>query len=416
MESNPHVVVIGAGVTGALVSYKALQAGCHVTCVEARSIGAGSSSRSAACVRAQWGTEANVRAMRRSIRFYKKLPKLLGCPHVQMIRQNGYLYVCATDEEMAVRRELYLLQRNAGLQEVELLDGEETCKRFSHINRDIRGATFCSIDEFCIPANIYGEVFDYCKLDPDFELLVNAPVIRVKCEASRVVSVITPSDEIEGDLLVNANNAWAPRVARLFHEEGEREYGQLPISPEKRFLHFLRVGDSWPQKEFRALPMTVFPTGAYCRPDNAHLLIGWEEETSADPNFSYEDQDLISSGYGHVGENSHGFRTWAEIARWSEKIANLPGMERTTSGYYGVTPDRHHIIDYDRVVDNLIHVAGCSGHGIMSAPFNADAVLHLISVGKGGSRTMNLEDGAFDLLPFALDPTKRLGVVDPTHL
>jgi glycine/D-amino acid oxidase-like deaminating enzyme len=77
MESHPHftdskhVVVIGAGVTGALLSYKLLQAGHRVTCIEARTIGVGSSSRSAACVRAQWGTEANIRAMRLSIHFYR---------------------------------------------------------------------------------------------------------------------------------------------------------------------------------------------------------------------------------------------------------------------------------------------------------------------------------------------------------
>lgn len=418
MESNPHVVVIGAGVTGALVSYKALQAGYRVTCVEARAVGAGSSSRSAACVRAQWGTEANVRAMRRSIRFYKKLPRLLDNPDVQMIRQNGYLYPCFTKEEIAERERLFLIQREAGLQEVELLNGEETHWRFPHVNPDVLGATFCGIDGFCFPAVIYGEVFDYCRIDPDFDLLVNAPVTEVMKEGTRVTAVITPRGTIEGDIFVNATNAWAPRVARKFHTEEERrsDHSQLPIFPQKRFLHFLRPGEGWPQKKFRALPMTIFPSGAYCRPDNAHLLIGWEKEVPAEPNFSHEDQDIVPSGYGHVGEESHGVRTWLEIARWSESIANMSGIERTTSGYYGITRDKHHIIDYDCVVDNLIHVAGCSGHGIMSAPFNADAVLHLISVGRGGDRTMNLDGEKFSLLPFALDPAQRLGAVDPTHL
>ena len=354
--------------------------------------------------------------MNRSIRFYKKLPRILGSPNVQMICQNGYLYTCFTEEELAVREKLYLLQRAAGLQEVEFLTGEEIHKRFPHVNPDELGATFCSIDGFCFPAAIYGEVFDYCKIDPEFELLANAPVLGVTRTGNNAVAVITPRGKIAGDIFVNATNAWAPRVADRFHSEDEREYARPPIFPEKRFLHFLRVNGHWPQKEFHALPMTIFPSGAYCRPDGGHLLIGWEEDMPPEPNFSHEDQDIVPSGYGHDGIDSHGVKTWAEIAKWSNKIGDLPGIERTTSGYYGVTKDPHHIIDYDLVVDNLIHVAGCSGHGIMSAPFNADAVLHLISVGKEGSHTMNLEDEAFSLLPFALDPAQRLGVVDPTHL
>jgi hypothetical protein len=93
----------------------------------------------------------------------------------------------------------------------------------------------------------------------------------------------------------------------------------------------------------------------------------------------------------------------------------LPGIKATTAGYYGITPDRHHVIDYDPFVENLIHVAGCSGHGVMSAPFNADVVTYLVAVGKGVD-VMYLNDEEFSLLPFASDPIRRTGIVDPTHL
>ncbi len=57
------VVIIGAGITGALVAHHLLEAGVDVTVLEAREKGAGSSSRSAACIRQQFSTPATVRAM-----------------------------------------------------------------------------------------------------------------------------------------------------------------------------------------------------------------------------------------------------------------------------------------------------------------------------------------------------------------
>lgn len=411
-----HVVVIGAGITGAMLSYKLLRAGHHVTCVEAQHVAAGSSARSAACVRAQWGTETNVRAMRRSIHFYTKLSRMIGCPEVQMIRQNGYLYPCFDEASLEVRRGLYDLQRLAGLKEVEFLDGKELHERFPHVNEEVLGGTFCRIDGFCEPQKICQELFAWCRMDPYFELFQYTRVTGADRQHSKVSAVVTQDGErIEGDVFVNATNAWAPRVAAKFHRENEREFGALPIHPEKRVLHFLDKG-AWGQKQFDALPMTIFPSGAYCRPFTGDLMIGWEEDVPPEPHFSHSDQDVIPSGCGHDDADSHGVRTWAEIARWSETIGNLPGIKATTAGYYGITPDRHHVIDYDLFVENLIHVAGCSGHGVMSAPFNADVVTYLITSGRGVD-TMFLNDGeAFNLLPFALDPTRRTGVVDPTHL
>ena len=413
--SNPkQVVVIGAGITGAMLSYKLLLAGHRVTCVEAEHIASGSSARSAACVRAQWGTETNVRAMRRSIQFYAKLSRILGCQEVQMIRQNGYLYPCFDEESLNVRRGLYELQRQAGLEEVEFLDGKELHERFPHVNKEVLGGTFCGIDGFCEPQKICQVIFDWCKVDPGFELLQHARVIGVDRQRNKASAVVTPQGRIGGDVFVNATNAWAPRVAALFHDEDEKRRWAIPIHPEKRVLHFLEKG-GWHQKQFDALPMTIFPSGAYCRPFTGDLMIGWEEELPPEHHFSHSDQDVVPSGYGHEDPDSHGSRTWVEVARWSEVIGRLPGIKATSSGYYGITPDRHHVIDYDLFVENLIHVAGCSGHGVMSAPFNADVVTYLVAVGRGVD-VMYLNDEEFSLLPFASDPIRRTGIIDPTHL
>ena len=51
MSPPRHVVIIGAGITGALIAHRLLQSGVEVTILEAREKGAGSSSRSAAAIR-----------------------------------------------------------------------------------------------------------------------------------------------------------------------------------------------------------------------------------------------------------------------------------------------------------------------------------------------------------------------------
>src|SRR5262245_61573117 len=91
-----RVVLIGGGVTGALSAVRLAERGFHVTVLEKAAIGNGSSSRSNACIRAQFGVEETVTGMMYSEEWYTHVHEHLRTPPEQaqpVIEQNGYLFL-----------------------------------------------------------------------------------------------------------------------------------------------------------------------------------------------------------------------------------------------------------------------------------------------------------------------------------
>ena len=96
-SSSEHVVVIGGGATGALIAVRLAERGFRVTVVEKAQVGNGSTSRSAAGIRAQFSTEETVVGMQYSEWWYSHFHDLLHSPtdvrQQPVMRQNGYLFL-----------------------------------------------------------------------------------------------------------------------------------------------------------------------------------------------------------------------------------------------------------------------------------------------------------------------------------
>jgi glycine/D-amino acid oxidase-like deaminating enzyme len=64
---------------------------------------------------------------------------------------------------------------------------------------------------------------------------------------------------------------------------------------------------------------------------------------------------------------------------FAPRLADAGGLTATSSGFYGTTPDANPIIGFDANLDNLVHAAGFSGHGLMHAPITALLVEAIIT-------------------------------------
>src|SRR5207253_4705421 len=95
--SAEHVVIIGGGATGALSAVRLAEHGFRVTVLEKAQVGNGSSSRSAAGIRAQFSTEETIMGMQYSEWWYSHFHDLLHSPtdvrQQPVMRQNGYLFL-----------------------------------------------------------------------------------------------------------------------------------------------------------------------------------------------------------------------------------------------------------------------------------------------------------------------------------
>src|SRR5215470_9135387 len=90
-----QTVIIGGGASGALIAARLAERGFHVVALEKAGIGNGSSGRSAACIRAQWGTAETAACMLYAEWFYAHFHDLLHAAaddRPWMIKQNGYLF------------------------------------------------------------------------------------------------------------------------------------------------------------------------------------------------------------------------------------------------------------------------------------------------------------------------------------
>lgn len=395
--SAEHVAIIGGGVTGALTAIRLAERGLRVTVIEKAGLGNGSSTRSNAGIRAQFATLETVAGMLYSEWWYERFHELLGTPPEQaqpVIQQNGYLFLYEDPQRAmpvenlpaqaqaaavwARARELAAMQRSMGVA-VELMQPGAVHERWPHLEADrIIGATFCPTDGFLRPHIILAEGFRRAR-ELGVEVLTQTEVRAAHLQFGRITHLETADDAVAVDWVVNATNAWAPRVSRALSGM------ELPITPLKRYLYYLRPHHPvMSERDWLALPMTIYGMGpgrgALSRPDGPELVLAWAHETDPEPDFTDEDQDRVDPPFHHErGIENYGYATLAQLADFAPALVEESGLSATTSGFYGTTPDHNPLIGRDTRQANLIHAAGFSGHGIMHAPITALLVEALIT-------------------------------------
>ena len=396
-SSAEHVVIIGGGATGALIAVRLAERGFRVTVLEKALLGNGSSSRSAAGIRAQFSTEETVVGMQYSEWWYSHFHDLLHSSadvrQQPVMRQNGYLFLYESPDALPawqprrrdeVARNWHYAQTAAGMQQrlglpVEVLAPQTIQERWPHLVTDrLAGATWCPTDGFLLPHMIYNEGFRRAK-ELGVQVQQHTEVLGAILRGDRVNALLTNEGAIEADWFINATNIWA---ARLSPRIGGMS---LPVSPLKRYLYFLKPArpvmdaTAWQQ-----LPMTIYGVGshrgAHSRPEHDLLLLAWAQETEPETHFSDADQDRIDPPFRHDnGIDNYGYAILEQVEEFSPMLANAVGLVATTCGFYGTTPDANPLIGCDARQQNLVHAVGFSGHGLMHAPITALLVEAILS-------------------------------------
>ncbi len=396
-SSAEHVVVIGGGATGALIAVRLAEHGFRVTVVEKAQVGNGSSSRSAAGIRAQFSIEETVVGMQYSEWWYSHFHDLLHSPpdvrEQPVMRQNGYLFLYEAPDAIPAwqpRRQQEAaqiwqhaqaaasMQQRLGLP-VEVLTPQTIQERWPFLVSDrLTGATWCPTDGFLLPHMIYNEGFRRAK-ELGVQVQQHTEVLGAMLRSDRISALVTNRGTVEADWFVNATNAWA---ARLSPRIGGMA---LSVSPLKRYHYFLKPSQPiMDTTTWHHLPMIVYGVGshrgAHSRPEHDLLLLAWAHETEPEPYFSDADQDRIDPPFRHDhGIDNYGYAILAQVEEFSPLLANAGGLIATSCGFYGTTPDANPLIGFDTQQQNLIHVVGFSGHGLMHTPISALLVVALLT-------------------------------------
>jgi len=354
-------IVVGAGIVGAAIAFRLSERGLRVRVLEAAEAPAtGSTGRSAAGVRVQFGREANVRLSWASIEEYRTFEERYGAP--SGYRPQGYLFL-VPEERWAAHAEGLALQRRLGVP-VEELAPEEARRHVPFDPDGVHRATYGPIDGVVDPHAI---ATTYLRLarQAGATLHLATPVTSARREGD-AWRVATPAGRFEAPLVVNAAGAWAGRVAASAGLT-------LPVEPLRRMVFV-----TGPTAHDHAYPLTIdVASGAYLRSEGRRILFG-----RSNP------------------DERPGFREGVDWA-WLEPtleaaLGRFPflaevGLDRRASwwGYYEVTPDHDAILGRHPDAEGWIDAAGFSGHGVQHAAMVGRLIAEEAAFGR--ARTLDLE-------------------------
>jgi sarcosine oxidase subunit beta len=378
-----RVVIVGGGIVGLASATYLARRGADVTVCERRSLGAGSTERSAGGIRAQFSTRVNVELSLASMEVWESFEESFGVDIAH--RRAGYLF-CAREEATAdAFRETVEMQRELGVP-AELLTPEEAREHCPELHaEEFVAATYSPTDGFADPhlaLQGYAEaareagvevrtktaVTDVVRESPDATAGSDADerrVVGVEVESAGGSTAGSGDDteRLDCEFVVNAAGPWAGRIAAMAGLD-------LPLSPQRRQIAVVDPETPIPD----AVPLTIdLDTGSYFRPEReGRALVGGffgdEADSVVDPDDYRKDIDLAwtaeameraADTAGYFGPDSRVARGWA--------------------GLYAVTPDHHPIVE--ETVPGFVNAVGFSGHGFQHAPAVGQIVAELIHDG-----------------------------------
>lgn len=316
-----------------------------------QTFGMGATNLAAGGVRAQFGSEINIRLSKFSIDAFERMPQIIS------FRQHGYLFVAATQASADYLEKINGIQRKCAV-DANILSREEVMVIAPYLNtEDILCGSFAARDGYLDP---YAVCYHYEKS-------------ARKCG---VVAQYGYTSELpKCNITIIATGQWSREVGQEFGLE-------IPITSEKHQLALAGPADNLPID----LPMVVdLDSSFHFRREGDGILIGFNDADSEGSAFDYSFLEKLAT------PGMHRLPILAELGFDTKKC---------WAGFYAETPDHHAVIDR---IGDVVVCTGFGGHGVMHSPAAGQAVAELVLQDKCET---------FDLHPLRLS---RFEEGDLTH-
>lgn len=357
--TTTDLLIIGGGVIGAATAYFATRAGIKSIVIEKRgALGELTTSASLAAFRAQFSDAANIAMMKESIAFFEQFHELTGIDIG--IHQQGYLFVTTADDGYAKSRARVELQKSFGLDDVELLTGAETRRRFPYIAPQVTAATFRQRDGWLSAHEL---TYGYAHAS-DAQFFVETAFIDFCWASTKITGIVTSRGKIYADNVVICAGPFAGIVT-------QKAGIDLPIENVRH--HQLTLGKH-PLIPHDAPMVIDADTGAHWRPEGQGAVFGFSRPEPPAPPLDYVPTDWefpaqVLDGVARVTP------FWNDI---------IPGLRRADlgliAGQYTETPDLNPLIGKTAIAGLWLNTA-YGGHGVMMSASGARLFVNLL-IGK----------------------------------
>jgi len=365
------VVVIGGGVVGCSIAYHLARRGQRdVVVVEREAVGAGTTSKAAGGIRAQFPTETEIRFSLESIRVFESFEEEFGAD--PGYRKIGYLFLVSDEADLRGFEARMALQGSLGV-DVRLITPKEAQELVPALRvDDLIAAVWGPQDGMAGPAEITSG-FARRARELGAHIVEGVEVTGIELAGGRVRGVTTSGGAIATPVVVNAAGPAAARVGRLAGLE-------VQVHPRRRHIFFTEPFPEIPGP----VPLTTDrASGFYFRKEM--------------------EQVLLSPGDVHdVGDDLSATVDWSMMEEAVEKaIHRLPSLERAriAGGWAGLrplTPDDHAIIGPAPSLEGFFLAVGFGGHGFQHSPATGRLVAEWLLDGKPSMDLSLFDPGRFE--------------------
>ena len=398
--ATADVVVVGGGVVGCATAFFAARAGLRVVVLERRAaLATLTTPASTGAFRLQFDNAEEVEVVREGVALFDAFGERTGLAGWDLgLRHGGYLFCSLTDVTVERSRRLVARQLEWGLDDVELLSGDEARARWPWLSPEVRGARFRASDGWLDVKRLtagYAEAASSAENIPDATrgggatFVTGAEVTRIAVAEGRVRGVETSLGPVSADAVIVATGPFLGRVAALAGVE-------LALAPTTRQKLVIPDLPAVPADA----PMTIEEeTAAHWRPAFRGCLALFTDASAepsepADPVPVQHDWafGLLDPVSDHALARVAPF--WREA--WADGAAAFHWFLQ--AGQYEYTHDRRPYLG-PIGPDGLYINGGYSGHGVMA--------------GAGGSRlVVDLVTGAADRTSNAFAPDRTFAPRD----
>ncbi len=364
---SAQYVIIGAGFAGAATAYHLAQRGVReIVVLEQESMaGVHSSGRNAAMVRQVVSDPAIAGLAREGAAFLRNLPA--DWPVPVSFQQNGSLLLGRGEGWKKISHDAESAQRT-GIG-VECWSRERAEEHVQVLrDADFDGAVWCPTDGV---VDIHAFLSGYLRAAAALgtQVRYGCSVHGIDVKDGRVTGVVTASEVIRTETVINAAGAWAGGIGKL---AGALE---APLRPCRRHL-FVSALVSWVDPRW---PFVWDIThDVYFRPESGGLLL------------CPCDQDEMAPG-SPATDDSVTELLAEKINRHLPGISNI-AIRKSWAGLRTLSADGRFVIGWDPKVRGFFWVAGLGGHGVTTSSSVGDLAASLILKGDGAkSREFSVE-------------------------
>lgn len=364
------VVVIGGGVVGCSIACHLARSGQRdVVVLEREAIGAGTTSKAAGGIRAQFATETEIRFSLEGLRVFERFRDEFGVD-IGFAR-IGYLFLISDEQDLRGFEHRMELQRHLGA-DVRLLAPADAQKLVPALRiDDLIAAVWGPGDGLAGPAEVTGG-FARRARELGVRIVEGVEVTGIDLANGRVRGVRTAGGDISAPVVVNAAGPFAARVGRLAGLS-------LPVLPRRRHIFFTEPFPEIPGP----VPLTTDRrSGFYFRKEMEQVLLsaGDVQDVGDDLSASMD-------------------RTMVEEAV-QKAIHRVPVLEqaRIAGGWAGLrplTPDDHAIIGWAPGLEGMFLAVGFGGHGFQHSPATGRYVSEWLLEGRPSLDLSLFDPGRF---------------------